>query len=63
MKTALDQQVKYTHTGSSFADFLDEEGIRNEVDAVAIKRVSEWKDRTSCTAAKRQRRDIYQPRA
>lgn len=30
------------HTGSSFADFLDEEGIRNEVESIAIKRVIAW---------------------
>ncbi len=30
------------HTGSSFDSFLEEEGIRDEVDAVAIKRVLAW---------------------
>ena len=30
------------HSGSSFEDFLDEEGIREEVEAVAIKRVLAW---------------------
>ena len=30
------------HTGSSFEDFLEEEGIRNEVEGVAIKRVLAW---------------------
>jgi len=30
------------HTGSSFDDFLDEQGIRNEVQAAAIKRVLAW---------------------
>ena len=30
------------HTGSSFDDFLDEQGIRNEVHAAAIKRVLAW---------------------
>ena len=30
------------HTGSSFDSFLEEEGIRAEVEAVAIKRVVAW---------------------
>jgi len=31
-----------SHTGSSFDDFLDEEGIRNEVEGAAIKNVLAW---------------------
>ena len=30
------------HIGSSFSDFLDEDGIREEVTAHAIKRVLAW---------------------
>lgn len=30
------------HIGSSFESFLEEEGIRDEVEAVAIKRVIAW---------------------
>jgi len=30
------------HSGSSFEDFLEEEGIREEVEAAAIKRVLAW---------------------
>jgi antitoxin HicB len=30
------------HSGSSFNSFLEEEGIREEVEAVAIKRVLAW---------------------
>lgn len=30
------------HTGSTFDSFLEEEGIREEVEAVAIKRVIAW---------------------
>ena len=30
------------HSGSTFDSFLEEEGIREEVDAVAIKRVLAW---------------------
>jgi len=40
MKKAVDK--KDVHTGSSFAEFLDEQGIRNEVEATAIKRVLAW---------------------
>lgn len=31
-----------SHTGSTFDSFLEEEGIREEVEAVAIKRVIAW---------------------
>ncbi len=30
------------HTGSTFDGFLEDEGIREEVDAVAVKRVISW---------------------
>jgi antitoxin HicB len=30
------------HSGSTFDSFLDEEGIRGEVEAVAVKRVLAW---------------------
>lgn len=30
------------HTGSTFDNFLEEEGIREEVEAVAVKRVIAW---------------------
>lgn len=30
------------HHGSSFDSFLEEEGIRDEVDAIAVKRVIAW---------------------
>ena len=30
------------HSGSTFDSFLDEEGIREEVEAIAIKRVLAW---------------------
>jgi hypothetical protein len=32
----------FDHTGSSFDSFLNEEGVREEVEAVAIKRVLAW---------------------
>ncbi len=30
------------HIGSSFDDFLEEDGIREEVEAIAVKRVIAW---------------------
>jgi antitoxin HicB len=32
----------FDHTGSTFDSFLEEEGTREEIDAVAIKRVIAW---------------------
>ena len=32
----------FDHSGSSFDSFLQEEGIRDEVEAVAVKRVLAW---------------------
>ena len=36
------QKAAFDHTGSSFDSFLDEEGILEEVEAVAVKRVIAW---------------------
>ena len=36
------KKIAFDHSGSSFDDFLEEEGIREEVEAVAIKRVLAW---------------------
>ena len=33
---------KFDHSGSSFDSFLDEQRIRGEVEAVAVKRVLAW---------------------
>jgi len=33
---------RYDHSGSTFDSFLEEEGIREEVEALAIKRVLAW---------------------
>jgi predicted XRE-type DNA-binding protein len=41
MKTKAAKKA-FDHSGSSFDDFLDEEGIRAEVEAVAVKRVLAW---------------------
>jgi antitoxin HicB len=35
-------KVGSVHTGSSFEDFLEAEGMRNEVESAAIKRVLAW---------------------
>ena len=34
--------AKNKHTGSSFDEFLEEEGLRDDVEAVALKRVLIW---------------------
>jgi antitoxin HicB len=36
------KEPPFDHTGSSFDSFLEEEGILEEVQAVAIKRVIAW---------------------
>jgi hypothetical protein len=41
MKTKKQNGV-VEHTGSTFDSFLEEEGIREEVEAVAVKRVISW---------------------
>jgi antitoxin HicB len=41
MKTAKARK-RLDHSGSTFDSFLEEEGIREEVEAVAIKRVLAW---------------------
>ena len=41
MQTRKNRKRK-DYSGSSFDSFLDEEGIREEVEAVAIKRVLAW---------------------
>src|SRR5260370_42116003 len=43
MKTKTKGAKKvFDHSGSSFDSFLEEEGIRDEVEAIAIKRVLAW---------------------
>lgn len=36
------RRKRISHSGSTFDSFLEEEGIREEVEAVAIKRVLAW---------------------
>jgi antitoxin HicB len=38
----ISMATKNKHTGSSFDAFLEEEGLRDEVEAVALKRVLIW---------------------
>jgi len=35
-------KTKFDHSGSTFDSFLEEEGIREDVEAVAVKRVIAW---------------------
>ncbi len=41
MKKQPEKQA-FDHSGSSFQSFLEEEGIREDVEAIAIKRVLAW---------------------
>jgi hypothetical protein len=41
MKVRKNHKVR-NHSGSTFDSFLEQEGIREEVEAVAIKRVLAW---------------------
>jgi DNA-binding Xre family transcriptional regulator len=38
----MSTQTAFDHSGSSFDSFLEEEGILDEVEAAAIKRVLAW---------------------
>ncbi len=38
----MDNQIEDVHSGSSFDDFLIEEGLHEEVESAAIKRVLAW---------------------
>jgi len=40
--TAKKKNGAIDHTGSTFDSFLEEEGVREEVQAVAVKRVISW---------------------
>lgn len=37
-----DKRTTGVHSGSSFADFMEEEGLREEAEAIALKRVIAW---------------------
>lgn len=44
------------HSGSSFDDFLDEEGYRDEVESAAIKRVLAWQFEQEMTRQQKTKR-------
>ena len=46
------QKPAFDHSGSSFDSFLEEEGILEEVEAVAIKRVIAWQLSEAMRASK-----------
>ena len=37
-----EKESSFDHTGSTFESFLEEEGILEEVNAVALQRVTDW---------------------
>ncbi len=45
------REAPFDHTGSNFDSFLAEEGILDEVTAVAIKRVSDWQAENTAVEA------------
>lgn len=51
-KVIMRKKTKFNHTGSSFDSFLEEQGIREEVDTAAIKRVIAWQLSEAMKAAK-----------
>lgn len=50
----------FDHSGSTFDDFLEETGTREEVDAVAIKRVLAWQLAEAMKARKITKREMAQ---
>jgi antitoxin HicB len=53
---AIRKPGESTHTGSSFDAFLEREGIRDEVEAVAIKRVLAWQFRQAMAKQRKTKR-------
>jgi len=52
------KEPHFDHTGSSFDSFLEEEGILEEVQAVAIKRVIAWQLSEAMKAGKISKREM-----
>jgi len=48
--------VAEVHSGSSFEDFLEEQGIREDVESAAIKRVLAWQFEREMTRQKKTKR-------
>ena len=46
------KKIPFDHTGSSFDSFLEQEGILEEVEAAAIKRVIAWQLAEAMSASK-----------
>jgi hypothetical protein len=46
------------HSGSTFDSFLDEQGIRGEVEAVAIKRVLAWQLKRAMTQQRKTKQSM-----
>jgi len=53
-------RIAFDHSGSSFDSFLEEEGIREEVEAVAIKRVLAWQISQEMLQQKKTKRAMAQ---
>jgi len=52
------KKLPFDHTGSSFDSFLSEEGILEEVEAAAIKRVIAWQLAGAMSAGKVSKKDM-----
>src|ERR1017187_7852224 len=52
------KKIAFDHSGSSFDSFLEEEGIREEVEAVAIKRVLTWQLSREMQQQKKTKQDM-----
>jgi len=48
----MSKDVAFDHSGSSFDSFLEEDGILDEVEAAAIKRVIAWQLEAAMKAGK-----------
>lgn len=49
---------RFDHTGSSFESFLEDEGMLEEVDAAAIKRVIAWQLSEAMKARKMSKKEM-----
>jgi antitoxin HicB len=54
------RRASFDHTGSSFDSFLEEEGIREEIDSAAIKRVIAWQLSEAMKAHKLSKKEMAQ---
>lgn len=57
MKTRKNRK-RFDHSGSTFDSFLEDEGIREEVEAVAIKRVLAWQLSRAMHQARKTKREM-----